>query len=376
MKWNVGFVGFGFIGKVHALAYRSLPYYYDHPPGEYRFTRVATSRAETAQAAKERFHVDHATTDWREVIDDPAVQIVHVAHPNVYHREVLLAAMEAGKHIYCEKPLTATWAEAQDIAARLGAYGGVSQMCLQNRFFAATLKAAELVHQGFLGDILCFRGSYLHSGIVDPQKVLNWKATTAVGGGGVILDLGPHMVDLLQLLCGTCEAVFADKRIALARRRVRVGAQESAAPTAEDHAVMLLRLPSGVAGSAEVSKVATGTQDELSFELHGTGGAMAFDLMAPGTLRVFDQSRPGLGWQNLQTGGTYPEKGTVPGKMAVGWVRGHIASLYNFLSAVARGEPTEPDLRDGVQLQGVLDAAYRSSESGTWQAVPGTVTAP
>jgi len=370
MRWNVGFVGFGFIGKIHALAYRSLPFYYDETPGEYRFLKVCTSRPETAQRAKEKFGFREAVTDWREVVEDPEIQIVHVAQPNVFHRDVIMAAMEAGKHIYCEKPLTATWKEACEIAGRLSGYRAVSQMCVQNRFFAAVLHAAELAREGFPGEVLAFRGLYLHSGNLDPGKVLNWKATVDYGGGGVILDLAPHIVDLLQLLCGEVRAVFAEKRIAVRERSVRVGDREVGGPTAEDHAVLLLRLSEGRVGTVEVSKVATGSQDELRFEIHGTGGALAFNLMEPNVLRVFDQSRPHLGWQERPTGGNYKEKGTVPGKMAVGWVRGHVASLYNFLTAVARGEPTRPDLADGVRLQAVLHAAYESSNKGAWVEVP------
>ena len=370
MQWNVGFVGFGFIGKIHALAYRSLPYYYDRLPGEYRFACVARSRPETAQLARERYGFERAAADWREVVDDPAVQIVHVAQPNVYHKDVLLAAIGAGKHIYCEKPLTATWAEAREVEAALASYHGVSQMCVQNRFFPATIKAAELVRDGRIGDILTFRGVYLHSGMLDPKKILNWKATVTYGGGGVILDLGPHIVDLLSLLCGPVEAVFAHKRIAMADREVRVGADSLGAPTAEDHAVLLLRLAGGAVGSVEVSKVAAGAQDDLRFEVHGTRGAMRFELMAPNVLQVFDQEHPERGWQHYATGGNYRDSGSVPGKMAVGWVRGHVASLHNFLCAVGCGEPTRPDLNDGVGMQAVLEAAYRSADSGRWEDVP------
>lgn len=369
MKWNVGFIGFGMIGKVHAHAYRSLPVYYNEPPGEYNFAAVATSRQETAGEARVRFGFDRATTDWREIVEDPSIQIVHVAQPNIYHREVLLAAMEAGKHIYCEKPLTATWSEAREVEERLPSYRGISQMCLQNRFFAATLKAAELSRKGFLGEVLGFRGVYLHSGMLDPAKILNWKATVQYGGGGVINDLGPHILDLLQLLCGRFEGALAQKRLSFPDRKVRAGDSAVSAPDAEDHAVMLLRLPGGAVGTAEVSKVATGSQDELRFEVHGTGGALRFDLMRPHWIEVFDQKNPDRGWQQIPTGGTYDQKGAVQPKMAVGWVRAHIASLHNFLRAVAEGVPTRPDLGDGIQLQAVLDAVYRSAAAGEWTRV-------
>lgn len=368
--WRVGFIGFGFIGKVHALAYRSLPFYYDEMPGEYRLAHVVTSRPETAALARERFGFERASCQWREVIDDPSIDIVHVAQPNVFHRDVLLAAMAQGKHIYCEKPLTATWVEAQDVARALPGYRGTAQMCLQNRFFPATQKAAALVREGFLGDTLCFRGSYLHSGAVDPTRPLNWKATAQLAGGGVINDLGPHVIDMLTLLCGSPAAVCAHTRLSFPERRVVAAGAGTDAPTAEDHAVALLRLDNGATGTVEMSKAATGTLDELRFEIHGTAGAMRFDLMRPNWLEVFAQDRADDGWRHLPTAGHYAQKGAVPGKAAVGWVRAHIACLHAFLSRVARGEPAEPDLAEGVRLQAVIEAAYRSARSGAWCPVP------
>lgn len=366
MIHRVGFIGCGFIGKVHAHAYRSLPAYYDRLPLDFRLATVATSRNETSERARDAFGFEAATTDWREVIDDPSITIVHIAQPNAFHRDTLLAAMAAGKHIYCEKPLTATWAEALDVHRALPRYSGVSQMCVQNRFFAAMLEADRLVREGLLGEVLALRAAYLHSGIVDPAKPLNWKATVEYGGGGVINDLGPHVIDLVELLAGPIDSVLAVTRTTFADREVRVAGRQDGAPSAEDHAVALLRLEGGATGSVEVSKVATGTQDELRIEVHGTTGALAFDLMEPHWLRVFDQRRPEMGWSRRPTGGHYRDTGAIPGKMATGWIRGHVASLHHFLSAVGRGEPTRPDLADGVRVQAVLDAAYRSSAAGAW----------
>ncbi|HNS00190.1 MAG TPA: Gfo/Idh/MocA family oxidoreductase [Planctomycetota bacterium] len=369
MRRRVGFIGFGFIGGVHAFAYRALPFHYERLPGEYELAAVATSRPETAEAARARGGFTRAARDWREIIEDPSIEIVHIATPNVYHREVLCAAIEAGKHIYCEKPLAATLAEARAVGAKLASYGGTSQMVLQNRFFAATVKAAELAREGFLGEVLCVRGAYLHSGTLDAHKALNWKATIAQGGGGVVNDLGPHILDLVELLAGPIDAVSAATRIALPDRRVVVGGADAGPPTAEDHAVALVRLAGGGTGTVEVSKVATGTLDELRIEVHGTGGALRFDLMTPNWLDVFDQRRPEEGWRRVPTIGNYPDKNALRGKNAIGWVRSHIACLYNFLCAAAEGRPAAPDLAAGIRLQALCDAVYRSAASGSWCAV-------
>ncbi len=371
MALKVGFVGFGFIGKVHALSYRALPFYYDEIEEEVIFRAVATAREETALRARSRFGFERAGTDWKEVVEDPEVDIVHVVNPNVFHADVLCAAMELGKHIYCEKPLTASWDDALRVAEALQRYRGIARLCVQNRFFPATLHAAALARQGFFGDIVSFRGVYLHSGNLQPGKVLNWKARRDLGGGGVVLDLGPHIIDLLLLLCGEVEAVCAHMRVVEGGREVEAPARPPLTADAEDQAVLLLRLKNGAVGTVEVSKVAAGSEDDLRFEVHGTGGAVRFSLMQPNVLEVFDQRTPGSTWQRVWTAGNYPERGAVLGKMAVGWVRAHIASLYDFVTAVRRGKPSEPDLADGVRLQAILEAAYRSAERGSvWEQVP------
>ena len=173
----------------------------------------------------------------------------------------------------------------------------------------------------------------------------------------------------MELLAGPIDAVSAATRIALPDRRVVVGGADAGPPTAEDHAVALVRLAGGGTGTVEVSKVATGTLDELRIEVHGTGGALRFDLMTPNWLDVFDQRRPEEGWRRVPTIGNYPDKNALRGKNAIGWVRSHIACLYNFLCAAAGGRPAAPDLAAGIRLQALCDAVYRSAASGSWCAV-------
>jgi len=379
--WRVGIIGFGFIGKVHAYAYRTLPFYYDPPPLRAELHAVATARAETAARAQEAFGFRVATSDWREVAESPAVDIVHIATPNHLHRDQVLAALRAGKHVYCEKPLAASAAEAREIAAAAcdaGRDGVVTQMTLQNRFFPATLRARALVEEGFLGDVLGFRGSYLHAGSADPRAPLRWKLSQEKAGGGVLYDLGPHILDLLELLAGPFVSVSAATRIAFAERPSAEDPARRVRVDAEDAAVLLLRTAGGAIGSAEVSKIATGAQDELRFEVHGTRGALRFNLMEPNHLDVYDlRDSSGAfggsrGWKRIDTVANYPAPASFPGpKFTVGWIRGHVACLESFLRAIAEGRPARPDIADGARLQEIMDAAYRSAETGRWEEIPG-----
>ena len=155
--YNVGIVGFGFIGKVHAFGYRNLSMYYDPVPLEARITHVAASRPETAERGRKLVGADHAVTDYREITENPQVDIVHICTPNHLHKEALLSAIRHNKHIYCDKPLTAGLDEAEEVRDALTGYRGTAQMTFQSRFFPAVMRARQLIDEGLLGDVLEFR---------------------------------------------------------------------------------------------------------------------------------------------------------------------------------------------------------------------------
>ena len=178
--YHVGILGFGMIGKVHAYGYQALPFFYDPVPLQARITHVVTGHAETAEKARQMLAADVAATDHRAVTENPDIDIVHICTPNHLHKDALLSAMRQQKHIYCDKPLTATAAEAAEVRAALKDYRGIAQMTFQNRFYPATMRAKQLVEAGALGQILEFRAFYLHGSNADPERA---DALEADGGG-------------------------------------------------------------------------------------------------------------------------------------------------------------------------------------------------
>jgi len=373
-KVNVGIVGVGFIGKVHAYGYINLPMFYDPPPVEAKLLGGCTSRPETAERAKAKLGFDFCTTDFRRITENPQIDVVHICTPNAFHKEALLSAIAHGKHIYCDKPLAASAAEARDIVAALDGYSGVHQMTLQNRFFPATLRAKELVDEGFVGDVLSVRAAYLHAGSANPEAPLKWKLAKRVAGGGVLYDLGAHILDLVQHLVGEFDEVFCDTKIAFPDRPSVEDPGRRVPVEAEDLALMMIRTKRGALGTVEATKIATGSQDELRIEIHGTKGALRFNGMAASYLEAYDVSAPagptggGQGWTRIDTTQRYPKPASgFPGpKFAIGWIRSHAACLHNFLAGVAEGKPVQPDLRQGARLQEIMDAGYESARQRAW----------
>lgn len=376
---GIGMLGYGFMGKTHTYAHKTIPFYYDPIPAEVRLKVVCRTTEAGAREAAVAGGYERWTTDPAEVIEADDVDVIHICTPNHQHFPALAAAVRAGKHIYVEKPVTATLAEADEIARMLFTYKGKAQVVLNYRFFPATMKAIQLAKEGFLGRITHFRAAYLHSGSVDPARAVNWKSL-GDAGGGVIRDLGPHIVNLIWTMIGPFRDVCCVSRIWADRRPSLDKPGTTVAIDVEDAATMILRTDDGAFGTIEVSKIATGAEDELRFEIHGRQGAMRFNLMQPNYLEVYDGRLPegdlggGRGWQRIAAVQKYPAPGNrFPSpKNSIGWLRGHVHSLYSFLKSIADDTAPSPSLAEGIHLQRVLEAIRLSAEQQTWVTLPQT----
>ncbi len=373
---GVGIIGYGFMGKVHAFGYRSIPFYYAPPPLEIRLVGVATSSPETAEAARIHGGFELATTDWRRLVERRDVAIIDICSPNALHAEQLKTAMAAGKHIYCDKPLTVTLQEAEEVRVAMAGWTGIGQVALHNRFFSGVLRAKQLVDEGFLGTPIGFRAVYLHAGSVDPAVPLKWKLR-ASEGGGVLRDLGSHLLDLVDWLVGPVVEIRADTRILHATRPDGRGGVR--AVDAEDQVIVTARLAGGAIGTLEASKIATGAEDDLRVEIHGARGAIRFDLMQPDFVEIFslsDADNPlggTRGWKRVPALQRYPAPAGFPSARATsGWLRGHVHCQYSFLRAVAEGGQPDPSLSRGIEVQRLMESVEKSAKTGAWQTVSGS----
>ncbi|HUT35849.1 MAG TPA: Gfo/Idh/MocA family oxidoreductase [Planctomycetota bacterium] len=369
---GVGMIGYGFMGRMHTYAYQSLPFLYDPPPARIRRAVVCTAHRETAHRAAEHGGYERAVTDYRRVVEDPAVDVVHVCTPNAAHREACVAALEAGKHVYCDKPLALNVAEAEEIVAAADSAPQVRhQMTFQYRFLPATLRAKELMEAGFVGRLFSYRAAYLHAGYVEADRPMSWRLDAAASGGGALFDLGAHVIDLMRHLAGEVASVSARCKTFITERPNGKGGR--APVEVDDLALMQVELAGGALGTIECSRLATGTNDELRFELHGEQGALRFNLMDPNWLYAYDHRDAtgpyggDRGFKAIEAVQRYPAPAALPGpKNAIGWTRAHVACLYNFIACVVEGRPSKPDFRDGLAVQRIMAAAQQSSQTGRW----------
>ena len=370
---RLGVLGYGYMGRTHSWGAKSLPFFYRDLPYALELAAVASPSEASRRLAQQEGGFATATADWREIVESPDIDAVTVSTPNPLHREILLAAIDAGKHIYADKPLAVTLREAEDVAAALAGRDLVHQMIFHNRFFASSMRARELVAEGRIGAVTGFRGVYLHSGSIDPNKPMGWKQRDAVGGG-VLLDLGSHLIDMARWLLGDFDAVWGTSRVLYPERPLKDGARE--AVTAEDQCLLTVRLKDGAVGTLEASKIATGVDDGLKLEIHGTKGALILDLADADSLLFFDESDPEKplggerGFQRIRTGQRYPAPAQFPSfKSSSGWLRGHLHCLYTFANNVYEGKQADPSIFDGLAVQRIMDAATRSFQSGVWEKV-------
>ncbi|HPP13066.1 MAG TPA: Gfo/Idh/MocA family oxidoreductase [bacterium] len=359
--YRIGLIGFGLIGKVHAYAYSVLKYYYDLPFQVELYGLCARTPETLARARDHGFQF--LTTDFRELIGRPEVDIIDICTPNTAHLKPLLEAMKLNKPVYCEKPVVTSLEEVAAVEKKLPDYTATNQVTFHNRFFPAMLKTKELLENDFLGTPISFRFTYYHSGSLDPHKPLGWKQQK---GAGLLLDLGSHAIDLLFWFLGRLEKVVGCSRILYPCRPDRNGQKVSV--EVEDYALMLARLKNGATGSIEVSKVAAGSEDDLGYELYGTGGAIRYRSMEPNFLQVFD-ARSGEGFTAWPTVQRYRESSFPGPKFSIGWVRGHIHAIYCFLRAVHQGQPASPSLSEGLYNTRVIEAVKRSEQTGRWEPV-------
>jgi predicted dehydrogenase len=384
---GIGVVGYAFMGAAHAHAWRTAPHMFDLPLAP-AMMAICGRDAAAVLAAAHRQGWASAETDWHALIARDDIQLVDVCTPGDLHAEIAIAALDAGKHVLCEKPLANTLAEAEAMAAaarRAAARGVRSMVGFNYRRVPALALARKLVADGRLGEIRHVRAAYLQDWLADPAFPLTWRLQRDRAGSGALGDLGAHVIDLAQYLTGQpITAVSGSTTTFVTERPVQEPAASTVAGeargvvTVDDAAVFTARIgASGTLGSFEVTRFATGRKNALRIELNGHLGSVAFDLERLNELHFHDHTADPL------TAGFGRILVTEPGHpyLSAWWPAGHVLGwdvtfsheIADLVTAIAEGTDPQPSFADGLQVQRVLAAVQESAaDDSKWITVPTT----
>lgn len=382
---NVAMIGGGFMGKAHAMAYASMPmFFWPAPAIPHRKVVVDVSDG-AAEAARQRFGFDEASSDWRAVVARPDIDVVDICTPNNVHAEIAIAAAKAGKHIICEKPLARTVEEARAMAEAVKQAGVIHMVAFNYRRTPAVALARRYIEEGRIGRILNFRGTYLQDWSADENGPLSWRFQKKIAGSGTVGDIATHVVDLAQYLAGPIAAVNALTRTYIKTRPLqqggvdKLGASEKSAGgergevDVDDEVVSMLKFESGAIGSLEATRNAWGRNNFITLEIHGTKGSIVFNYERRDELQVMfaDDPADARGFRTVYTGPAHPYGAglwPIPG-LGIGYSETKIVECHDFFSAIATGKQPSPNFQDGLACELVADALLRSGETGLWEAV-------
>jgi predicted dehydrogenase len=372
---GVGMVGYAFMGAAHSQAWRTAPHVFDLPLRP-AMAALCGRNATAVRAAAARLGWAATETDWRALVKRDDVQLVDVCTPGDGHAEVAIAALEAGKHVLCEKPLANTLDEAEAMAAaadRAAARGVRAMTGFNYRRVPAIALARQLVTDGRIGQIRHVRASYLQDWLVDPESPLTWRLQRERAGSGALGDLGAHIVDLAQYLTGELIAGVSAATATFVRERPLEGGG-SGPVTVDDAAVFTARLASGALASFEATRFATGRKNQLRIELNGERGSLAFDLERLNELQFCDRDEEPAtaGFRTIlvtEPGHPYLSAWWPPGHV-LGWEHTFTHEVRDLVTAIATGTDPAPSFRDGLQVQRVLAAVEQSAtRESAWTPV-------
>ncbi|HEX5089100.1 MAG TPA: Gfo/Idh/MocA family oxidoreductase [Nocardioides sp.] len=386
---TVGMVGHAFMGNAHSQAWRTAPRFFDLPLAPVMQVLCGRDAARAAEAAQ-RLGWAESETDWRRLVERQDVDLVDICTPGDTHAEIAIAALEAGKHVLCEKPLANTVAEAEQMtaAAEVAATGGVRAMVgFTYRRVPAIALARRLVQEGRIGEVRHVRAQYLQDWIADSEAPLSWRLDKSRAGSGALGDIGAHIIDLTQHITGQqitevsgqLETFVKERPVATEHSGLSGSAGTERGPvTVDDAAVFIARFTGGGLGVFEATRFATGRKNAIRIEVNGSAGSLAFDFEDMNVLHLYDASEP------AETAGFRRILVTEPGHpyVAAWWPAGHglgyehgfTHQVVDLVRAIAEGEQPEPSFADGLQVQRVLAAVETSSDTRSWQAIERTET--
>lgn len=376
--FRVGMIGYRFMGRAHSNAWRQAPKFFPLKANVEMHTICGRNAANT-QIARAQLGWQHATTDWREIVESPLIDIVDISAPPHLHAEIAIAAAKNGKHILCEKVFALNVKQAEQMLAAANKAKIVHMVCHNYRRIPAIVLAKRMIAEGSLGKIYHFRARYAQDRLADPEFPLDWRLQKETSGGGVHYDINSHIIDLGRYLVGEFKQVLGLVNTFIPERpladSLARGQRKMGKVTVPDSAAFLGWMDNGVMANLEATKYALGRRNCIEIEINGSKGSIYFDFEDMNQLKFYNGVDPvdRRGFRKIQV----TERDCVHPYIANWWPPGHglgyehtfVHTIADFVNACVEGKSVQPTFEDGLKNQQVLAAVEESSAKGKWAKV-------
>lgn len=371
---NIALLGHRFMGRAHSNAWRQVTKFFD-PAAEPVLKVVCGRDAADLQAFASRWGWEETDTDWRRVVERPDIDIVDIGLPTYLHAETAIAAAQAGKHLFCEKPFSNTLAEAEAMLAAAESAGVVHYLNHNYRRCPAVVLARQIIDAGELGEIYHWRGAYQQSWLINPAHPIDWKLRKATAAAGPLWDLGSHAIDLAHFLVGDIVSLDCRMKNFITRRPLAEDPATQGEVEVECAALLTTEFANGALGTIETTRYATGRRNRHTFEIYGSKGALTWDMEDMNRLQFYSEADPAhaRGFRDIlatERCHDYVKNWWPPGHI-IGYEHPFVHAAADFLDAIAHGTGIQPDFREGVRIARVLEAALAADASGGRVSVGG-----
>ncbi|OYD07401.1 Gfo/Idh/MocA family protein [Paludifilum halophilum] len=378
---RIGMVGYRLMGRAHSHAYRDFPFYFD--TDTLPVLQAVTGRDEgRVQTAAHKMGWASYETDWRRLIERDDIDLIDIVTPNDTHAEIAIAAAEAGKHVFCEKPLALSLDQAKRMLEAVDKAGVTHMICHNYRFSPAVQWAKKLIEEGRLGKIYHIRATFLQDWLMDPHFPLIWRLQKGVSGGGTLGDLGAHIIDLARFLVGEFREVAGMMETFIKKRPLgsmtdhlkgRIESDQWGEVTVDDATAFLARFENGALGTFESSRFSKGNRAGNRFEINGEKGSLRWDMENLNNLQVYlADDEPGLqGFRTINcTEEEHPYAGSYwPAGHILGYEHTFINLVSELMKGISLGTSPRPNFEDGVKNQAVLESVEESVNTRSWVGI-------
>jgi predicted dehydrogenase len=373
--FRVGLIGHRFMGRAHSNAWRQAPKFFNLKANVEMHT-ISGRNAAAVQAARAQLGWQHATTDWREIVESPLIDIVDIVTPTDSHAEMAIAAVKNGKHVLCEKPMGLNLKECEQMFAAAQKAKVVHMVCHNYRRIPAIALAKKMISEGTLGRIYHFRARYAQDRLADPDFPLDWRLQKETSGSGVHSDINSHIIDLGRYLVGEFKGVCGIVNTFIPERplaeSLAKGQKKMGKVTAPDSAVFIGWMENGVMANLEATRYALGRRNKIEIEINGSKGSLYFDFEDMNKLKFYngDDPKDRQGFREIlvtQRDGIHPYVSNWwPPGHGLGYEHTFVHAIADFVNACAEGKSVQPTFEDGLKNQRVLTAVEESSQKGKW----------